>query len=312
MKASANQNIRGTDWYRKLGYVPFEKDDGSVTSTLEYAYDDWCIAQVAKMLGNQDDYQVFMKRSGYWENVFDSTILFVRPKDINGRWITPFDPYIERFNKTRAFDEGNSWQYTWYVPHDVYGLIKKFGTRERFVQKLDSLYTLTPPDNQSIFQNDGYIGLVWHGNEPCHHIPYLYNYVGMPWKTAEKVKQICAFYTNKPKGLCGNDDCGQTSAWYIWSAIGFYPLNPANGEYVIGTPLAREADLSLFNGKHFIVKAEGLSDKSIYVQKATLNGQPYSKSFIKHSDIMSGGELVLYMGETPSSTWGTKEEDFPN
>lgn len=312
MKASANQNIRGTDWYRKLGYVPFEKDDGSVTSTLEYAYDDWCIAQVAKMLGNQDDYQVFMKRSGYWENVFDSTILFVRPKDINGRWITPFDPYIERFNKTRAFDEGNSWQYTWYVPHDVYGLIKKFGTRERFVQKLDSLYTLTPPDNQSIFQYDGYIGLVWHGNEPCHHIPYLYNYVGMPWKTAEKVKQICAFYKNKPKGLCGNDDCGQTSAWYIWSAIGFYPLNPANGEYVIGTPLARETDLSLFNGKHFIVKAEGLSDKSIYVQKATLNGQPYSKSFIKHSDIMSGGELVLYMGETPSSTWGTKEEDFPN
>lgn len=312
MKASANQNIRGTDWYRKLGYVPFEKDDGSVTSTLEYAYDDWCIAQVAKMLGNQDDYQVFMKRSGYWENVFDSTILFVRPKDINGRWITPFDPYIERFNKTRAFDEGNSWQYTWYVPHDVYGLIKKFGTRERFVQKLDSLYTLTPPDNQSIFQYDGYIGLVWHGNEPCHHIPYLYNYVGMPWKTAEKVKQICAFYKNKPKGLCGNDDCGQTSAWYIWSAIGFYPLNPANGEYVIGTPLARETDLSLFNGKRFIVKAEGLSDKSIYVQEATLNGQPYSKSFIKHSDIMSGGELVLYMGETPSSTWGTKEEDFPN
>lgn len=134
----------------------------------------------------------------------------------------------------------------------------------------------------------------------------------MPWKTAEKVKRICSFYLNKPKGLCGNDDCGQTSAWYIFSAIGFYPVNPANGEYVIGTPLARKSELSLFNRKHFTVKAEGLSDKNIYVQKATLNGQPYSKSFITHADIMRGGELVLYMGNIPSSTWGTKEEDFPN
>ena len=313
MKASANQDIRGTDWYRKLGYVPFEKDDGSVTSTLEYAYDDWCIAQVAKLLGKEEDYRVFMQRSGYWENLFDSTLLFVRPKDANGNWITPFDPYEERFNRIRAFAEGNSWQYTWYVPHDVYGLIRKFGSGERFAQKLDSLFILTPPsNNQSIFQYDGYIGLMWHGNEPCHHISYLYNYVGMPWKTAEKVKRICEFYYNKPKGLCGNDDCGQTSAWYIFSAIGFYPVNPANGEYVLGTPRSQRTDLSLFNGKHFIVKAETLSGKNIYIQKATLNGIPYSKSFIRHDDIMKGGELVLYMGDKPSSTWGTKREDFPN
>ena len=312
MKASANQNIRGTDWYRKLGYIPLDKDDGSVTSTLEYAYDDWCIAQVAKMLGKEVDYQEFMKRSGYWKNLFDPTTLFVRPKDANGNWITPFDPYKEVFGKIRAFAEGNAWQYTWYVPQDVYGLIQKFGTSERFVQKLDSLFTLTPPKDQSIWKYDGYIGLVWHGNEPCHHIPYLYNYVGMPWKTAEKVKQICKFYLNKPKGLCGNDDCGQTSAWYIWSSIGFYPVNPANGEYVIGTPLSNETDLSLKSGKHFIVKAEGLSSINMYVQKATLNGKPYSKSFIRHVDIMRGGELVLYMGKSPSTTWGTKREDFPN
>lgn len=313
MKASANQNIRGTDWYRKLGYVPMEKDDGSVTSTLEYAYDDWCIAQVAKMLGKEEDYEVFMRRSGYWKNLFDSTLLFVRPKDANGMWITPFDPYNEVFNKKRAFAEGNSWQYTWYVPHDVYGLIQKFGTKERFSQKLDSLFSLTPPsNNQSIFQYDGYIGLMWHGNEPCHHIPYLYNYVGMPWKTAERVRQICAFYRNKPKGLCGNDDCGQTSAWYIWSAIGFYPVNPANGEYVIGTPLSDNTQLSLFSGKYFTVKAVTLSDKNIYIQKATLNGQPYNNSFITHADIMKGGELVLYMADTPSATWGTKKENFPH
>ena len=312
MKASANQNIRGTDWYRKLGYIPFEKDDGSVTSTLEYAYDDWCIAQVAKMLGKEADYQEFMKRSGYWKNLFDPALLFVRPKDVNGNWITPFDQYKETFGETRAFAEGNSWQYTWYVPHDVYGLIRKFGTKERFAEKLDSLFTLTPPKDQSIWQYDGYIGLVWHGNEPCHHIPYLYNYAGMPWKTAEKVRQICAFYKNEPKGLCGNDDCGQTSAWYIWSAIGFYPVNPANGEYVIGTPLSHKTELSLFNGKHFVVKADALSDRNIYIQRAKLNGQTYNKSFIKHADIMRGGELVFYMGDKPSAKWGTQKEDLPN
>lgn len=312
MKSSANQNIRGTDWYRKLGYVPFEKDDAGATSTLEYAFDDWCIAQVAKLLGKEGDYKIFMERSGNWKNLFDTATLFVRPKDAKGKWIEPFDPYEETFGKTRAFAEGNAWQYTWYVPQDVYGLIRMFGTPERFSQKLDSLYMLTPPDSQSIFKYDGYIGLMWHGNEPCHHISYLYNYLGMPWKTAEKVKQLCAFYRNDPKGLCGNDDCGQMSAWYIFSAIGFYPVNPANGEYVIGTPLADKTELSLSNGKHFLIKTIGLSKKNIYVQKGTLNGHPYTKSFIEHADIMRGGELVLYMGDQPSPTWGIKREDFPN
>ena len=311
MKASASQNIRGTDWYRKLGYVPFEKDDGSVTSTLEYAFDDWCIAQVARLLKKESEYKIFMERSSNWKNLFDPALLFVRPKDANGKWIEPFDAYKEWFSNARAFAEGNAWQYTWYVPQDIYGLIQMFGTPERFVQKLDSLYTLTPPDNQAIFQYDGYIGIMWHGNEPCHHIPYLYNYAGMPWKTAEKVQQTCAFYRNDPKGLCGNDDCGQMSAWYIFSAIGFYPVNPASGEYVIGTPLADTTDLSLYSGKHFVIKSKDLSKKNIYVQKATLNGKRYTKSFIKHTDIMRGGELVLYMGATPSASWGVKKEDFP-
>jgi predicted alpha-1,2-mannosidase len=312
MKASANQNIRGTDWYRKLGYVPFEKDGGSVTSTLEYAYDDWCIAQVARLLGKEQDYKTFMERSGNWKNVFDPQTLFVRPKDASGRWITPFDPYKESFDNIPAFAEGNAWQFTWYVPQDVHGLIKMFGTKERFTQKLDSLYTLTPPDNQIIFQYDGYIGLMWHGNEPCHHISYLYNYAGMPWKTAERVNQLRAFYRNNPKGLVGNDDCGQTSAWYIFSALGFYPVNPSNGEYVIGTPMAEKAELSLLNGKHFVINSIGLSTKNIYIQKATWNGKPYTKSFIKHSDITAGGKLTLYMGDKPSSIWGVKKEDFPH
>ncbi|MEI6143470.1 MAG: GH92 family glycosyl hydrolase [Mariniphaga sp.] len=312
MKASANQNIRGTDWYRKLGYIPMDKDDGSVTSTLEYAFDDWCIAHVAKLLGEGSDYQTFMKRSESWKNMFDSSVTFVRPKDENGNWVNPFNPLNESIGKIRAFAEGNAWQYTFYVPHDVYGLIGKFGSKELFSQKLDSLFTLSPPKDQPIWQYDGYIGLVWHGNEPCHHIPYLYNYVGQPWKTAEKVRQICAFYLNKPRGLCGNDDCGQTSAWYIYSAIGFYPVNPANGEYVIGTPLADKSELTLLNGKHFIVKAESLSDKNIYIQKATLKGKPYTKTYIKHADIVNGGTLVIYMGPKPSPTWGTKDEDFPH
>lgn len=312
MKASASQNIRGTDLYRKLGYIPFEKEDASVTPTMEYAYDDWCIAQVAKLLGKETDYKIFMERSGYWKNLFDPVTLFVRPKDSNGNWVTPFSPFDESIGNTRAYAEGNAWQFTWFVPQDVPGLIRMFGTGERFAQKLDSLYVLTPPDTTAnIYKYDGYIGLLWHGNEPCHHIPYLYNYVGMPWKTAEKVKQISAFYRNDPRGLVGNDDCGQTSAWYIFSAIGFYPVNPANGEYVIGTPLADKTTLSL-NDRHFIVKANGLSKKNIYVQKATLNGQPYTKSFIKHADLVKGGELVLYMGAIPSATWGTKKVDFTN
>ena len=313
MKASASQNIRATDWYRKLGYIPFEKDDASVTSTLEYAFDDWCIAQVARKLGKENDYKIFMERSNNWKNVFDSALLFVRPKDESGKWIEPFNPYDEAIGDTRAFAEGNAWQFTWFVPQDIPGLIRMFGTGERFAQKLDSLYILTPPDTSAnIYKYDGYIGLLWHGNEPCHHISYLYNYVGMPWKTAEKIKQTCAFYRNDPRGLVGNDDCGQTSAWYVFSAMGFYPVNPANGEYVIGTPLANKTELSLFNRKHFIIKANGLSKTNIYVQKATLNGHAYTKSFITHADLLKGGELALYMGDKPSSTWGVKKEDFPD
>ncbi|MBS1666129.1 MAG: GH92 family glycosyl hydrolase [Bacteroidetes bacterium] len=313
MKKSAAQNIRATDWYRKLGFIPFEKEDASVTTTLEYAFDDWCIAQVAKRLGKENDYKIFMERSGYWKNLFDPATLFIRPKDSSGKWITPFSPFDESIGNTRAYAEGNAWQFTWYVPQDIPGLVQLFGSGERFAEKLDSLYILRPPDSTAnIYKYDGYIGLLWHGNEPCHHIPYLYNYVGMPWKTAEKVKQVSAFYRNDPRGLVGNDDCGQTSAWYVFSAIGFYPVNPASGEYVIGTPQSDKAELSLIDGKQFVVTAKGLSKENIYVQKAMLNGKAYTKSYIKHADIMKGGELMLYMGDKPSATWGTKNEDHPH
>ncbi|MEI6142484.1 MAG: GH92 family glycosyl hydrolase [Mariniphaga sp.] len=309
MKVTANEDIRESDHYRKYGYVPDDLDPKKrgVTKTVEYAFDDWCIAQVAKKLGQQADYELFMKRSGYWKNVFDPLTGFVRPKDSRGNWILPFDP-----RESVGFQEGNAWIYTWYVPQDVSGLIGAMGGAASFDQKLDTLYN-TPGKTSQDYKNNGYYGLSEFSNEPSHHVLYLYSYFGKPWKTAEKVNHILTnFYSNKVNGLCGNDDCGQTSAWYVLSSIGFYPVNPANGEYVIGSPLAAKTEFNLENGKHFVVKAENLSKQNIYVQQATLNGKPYTRSFIKHTDILQGGELVLVMGGQPSSSWGINREDWPD
>ncbi len=308
MKATANEDIRESDFYRQYGYVPDDLDprQRGVTKTVEYAFDDWCIAQVAKIRNNSADHDQFMKRSGYWNNLFDKTSGFVRAKNSKGEWMLPFDP-----KESIGFQEGNAWIYTWYVPQDPYGLIKAMGGAGRFGQKLDSLYDATD-GKKSELKNNGYYGLSEFSNEPSHHVPYLYSYIGKPWKTADKVNHILKnFYSNQPNGLCGNDDCGQMSAWYILSSIGFYPVNPANGEYVLGSPLSDRSILTLGNGKQFIVKAENLSSKNIYIQKASLNGTPYSQSFITHSDLIRGGELVLSMGGQPSETWGTRPEDLP-
>lgn len=308
MKTTANEDIRESDFYRKYGYVPDDLDpkQRGVTKTLEYAFDDWCIAQVAKKLNAPDDYSEFMKRSAYWKNVFDPATGFARPKDAAGKWMLPFNP-----KTSIGFQEGNAWIYTWYVPQDVSGLIQAMGGSEKFNQKLDSLYD-APPESYRNIKNNGFYGLSEFSNEPSHHVPYLYSYIGKPGETAEKVNHILTqFYSNQPNGLCGNDDCGQMSAWYVYSSMGFYPVNPASGEYVFGSPLAEKTDISLLNGKHFIVRARDLNKENMYIQKVTLNGTDYTKTYIHHSDILNGGELVFYMGSKPSETWGTNPEDWP-
>jgi predicted alpha-1,2-mannosidase len=300
MKHSAMQDHHGLKYYRKMGFIPSDLEHESVSKTLEYAYDDWCIAQMAKALGKEDDYHYFMERSKFWMNVFDPSTQLMRPKK-NGRWVEPFDPYAVSGHYTEA----NSWQYSFFVPHDVYGLIKAMGGEEPFIDKLDKLFT-ADTTLTGMFQPDitGLIGQYAQGNEPSHHIAYLYNFAKAPWKTQEIVHEIMTtLYTENPDGLPGNEDCGQMSAWYIFSSLGFYPVTPGSPDYIIGTPLFKEAAIDVGEGKTFRVIARNVSDKNIYIQSAKLNGNDYPYSFIKHSDIMSGSELVFEMGPVPGE-WG--------
>ncbi len=315
MKASASQNIRATDLYRQYNFVPQDKAGSSVTITLEYAYDDWCIAQAAKRLGRTGDYREFMKRGLNWRNLFDKKTGFIRPKNSNNKFVEPFDPYLSEHDERKAaYTEGNAWQHSWFVPHDIYGLINYHGGPARFAKKLDSLFvtsSIVKGDNKSP-DISGLIGQYAHGNEPSHHIAYLYNYVGMPEKTADHVKEICTtLYSDKPDGLCGNEDCGQMSAWYVFSVLGFYPVNPASGEYVLSVPMAQESALQLPNGLLFRVIVKEASDKNKYIKSATLNGEPYNKSYIKHFDMMKGGILEITLGEIPGKDFGKAVDDLP-
>ena len=314
MKASAMQDIRGTKLYRKYGYVPQDSLGSSATITLEYAYDDWCIAMVAKKLNKTDEFNTFRKRSENWRNLFDRKRGFVRGKKSNGDWVEPFDPFYSEHDFDKAvYTEGNAWQHTWFAPHDVFALINFMRGPDRFCAKLDSLFTVSSEIKGENASPDisGLIGQYAHGNEPSHHIAYLHTYAGKPWKNADRVKQIMALYTNKPDGLPGNEDCGQMSAWYVFSALGFYPVNPASGQYIFGTPAAQESIIILPNGKVFQTKAANLSDKNIYIQEARLNGIQHTKAFITHTELLMGGTLELKMGDKPSKTFGTGIEDFP-
>ena len=312
MKASANQDIRGTNFYRQYGYLPQDKEIESVTITLEYAYDDWCIAQVAKKLNHMDDFNTFNKRGQSWKNVFDSTVGFARPKNSDGQWVASFNPYNQKTDGRNAYTEGNAWQHSWFVPQDIYGLIQQFGTKDRFVKKLDSLFTVSSTKGDQPDDVSGLIGQYAQGNEPSHHIAYLYNYAGLPEKTADRVREICTtLYTNKTDGLCGNEDCGQMSAWYVFSSIGFYPVNSASGEYVIGVPSADKAVLQLANGKTFSVVAKYLSKENKYIREVKLNGHDYTKSYITHATILKGGTLEISMGTIPGSRWGRSESNLP-
>ncbi|MEY1638706.1 GH92 family glycosyl hydrolase [Tenuifilum osseticum] len=309
MKHSANLNHFGLLYYKRYGFIPGDMEHESVSKTLEYAYDDWCIAQMAKGLGKHDDYSTFIKRAQSYKNLYDPDTRLMRPR-LNGGFKHNFNPA----EVDQHFTEANSWQYSFYVPHDVTGLISLHGGMEKFEAKLDDLFS-APSQLAGRNQVDitGLIGQYAHGNEPSHHMAYLYNYVGKPWKTQQLVKRIMVeMYSHKPDGICGNEDCGQMSAWYIMSAMGFYPLCPGSTQNAIGSPLFPKIAINIENGKKFTVIAENLSNQNIYIQSATLNGKPITRSWIDHTEIMAGGELVLTMDSIPSDTWGTQPVDLPS
>jgi len=308
MKHSAELDHFGLKYYKDHGYIPAHEESESVSKTLEYAYDDWCIAIMAKELGKTNDYERYLKRAQSYKNIFDPSTGFMRAK-MNGRWFGPFDPKEVNFNYTEA----NSWQYSFFVPQDVTGLIGMMGGEEVFENKLDEMFnesTETTGRQQSDIT--GLIGQYAHGNEPSHHMVYLYNYIGKPWKTQQRVRQIMdELYTEKPDGLCGNEDCGQMSAWYVLSAMGFYPVTPGDSIYAIGSPLFEEVSINLENGKTFTIKANNNSNKNIFIKSAVLNGEKYSKTYVSHHDIVSGGELVFEMGPEPNKEWGTDKNNLP-
>ncbi|MFD0761130.1 GH92 family glycosyl hydrolase [Lutibacter aestuarii] len=298
--ASATDNSRQINEYMELGYVPVDEhhENWSVSKTLEYAYDDWCIAQFAKALGKTEAYNQFLKRSENWRNVYDSQSTFMRPKLKNGAFVKEFIPK----EYTPYFCESNAWQYFWSVQHNVEGLTAIIGGKELLEKKLDTMFSLNPlPEDKLPIFSTGMIGQYAHGNEPSHHVAYLYNYIEKPWKTQELVREILETqYKNEPNGHCGNEDCGQMSSWYVFSALGFYPVNPAQGVYAFGSPIVDAATLNLENGKKFTVETINNSSENKYIQTIELNGEVIERNYIKHSEIINGGTLIFTMGNLPN------------
>lgn len=309
MKNSAMRSDRGLEQYRKLGYIPADEEANSVSKCVEYAYDDWCIAQMAKALGKEEDYKNYIKRSQYYLNQFDPETGFMRGRLASGRWRSPFDPREVSHLGAADFTEGNSWQYSFFVPHSVNHLIELMGGDKAFVDKLDLLFNETEvlgleksPDVS------GLIGNYAHGNEPSHHIAYLYNYAGAPWKTQQIVNQIKnELYGTGRDGLSGNEDCGQMSAWYVFSTLGFYPVSPGDERYTLGTPTFDRAVVNTGGDKPLVIETKKNSS-GIYVQKAKLNRNDYSKNYLAHSDIQNGGTFEFTLGETPNKKWGSAKD----
>jgi len=324
----------GLEYYLKLGYVPVDKVTESVSNTLELAYNDWCIAQMAQKLGKEDDYKLFMQRARNYKNLFDPGTNFMRPKKMDGTWLAAcgnkpakiitdgdhsfydcFDPLLVGRRPNRYFTESNAWQYIWSVQHDVNGLINLFSNKDDFIAKLDSLFIMSPEISEPKYVGVvGTIGQYVHGNQPSHHVTYLYNYTGLPWKTQEKVRQVMDMYRTSQGGICGNEDMGSLSSWYVLSAIGFYPVCPGQNIYVIGTPLFEKATIKLnsqYNACEFTVKAINVSSENKYIQSAILNGKPMSKTWLSHEEIINGETLVFEMGPKPNKKWGTNPLDIP-
>jgi predicted alpha-1,2-mannosidase len=298
--------------YMKLGYVPVDKDGEATSKTVEYAFDDWTIARTARAMGRIDIADAFDKRAGDWRNVFDVKTGFVRPRLADGTFREPFDP--ARAGADSGFTEGNAWQYSWYAPQDIGGLIRLLGGDTHLVGKLDAMFDakVDPKQYADVEDMAGLIGQYVHGNEPSHHLAYLYDYAGQPWRTQERLKQIVdSQYRPAPDGLVGNDDLGQMSAWMIFTALGFYPVAPGSNEYVIGRPFVDRAVLNLPNGKRFTVVTDGLSDAHPYIGRVSLNGALLDRSFIRHEDIMTGGELRFTMQAKPNKAWATQKASRP-
>ena len=297
----------------ELGYIPGDYMVESVASSMEYAIGDWAIAQLAKKLNKQEDYEYFLNRSKAYKEYFDNETRFMRGKLTDGSWRTPFNP-VRAEHRVNDYCEGNAWQYLWLVPQDPEGLIELLGGDEKYTEKLDELFSMSSDLGEGAHETSmditGLVGQYAHGNEPSHHTTYMYAYSGQQYKIADKVRYINnELYTDKPDGLSGNEDCGQMSAWHIFSSLGFYPVNPSNGAYIFGSPLFDEASIALPENKKFTIVANENSDQNIYIQSVKLNGKDYKYSYITHKDIMQGGELIFHMGPKPNKNFG-KEKEF--
>ena len=311
-KAYALLNERGVNFIRENEYIPADSLNESVAIALECAIGDWGIAQMARKLGHQEDYEYFLKRSKYYRHYFDPGRQFMRGKLADGTFREPFDP-VHSVHRGDDYCEGNAWQYTWLVPQDVEGLVALFGSEEAFATKLDSLFTISSELGEGASSDiSGLVGQYAQGNEPNHSTPFLYNFIGQQWKTAALVRHIMkTYFTDAPDGLCGNEDVGQMSAWYVFTSMGLYPANAMSGAFLIASPLFDEANIALPDGKRFRIVTENNSDANIYVQSAELNGKPYTKSYITYKEIMAGGELKLVMGPEPNKAFGAAEADRP-
>ncbi len=308
MKEIMESDLFGMKYYKKLGYIPFDRQGESISKTLEYCYNDWCVAQLARDLEKENDYDYFSVRAHSYQNVFDKETRFFRGKDTNHNWFSPFDPFINT-----VYSEGNAFQYT-FVPHDTEGLIRLMGGEKPFRKWLDDFFSVSSGGEGANFNEADFdlIGQYSQGNEPDQHMPFLYNFVGQPWKTQRIVRSILDdMYRDIPNGLAGNEDCGQMSAWYILNALGFYSFNPGQPIYTIGSPLVDEAVINLENGNQFKIIAKNQSPENIYIQSIKLNGKPYSKTFLEHQTIMDGGEFTFVMGNEANKYFGNDSRDYP-
>jgi predicted alpha-1,2-mannosidase len=313
-KRVMNDDYRGSGYYRKLGYIPCDKEEESVSKAMEYIYDDWAVAHVASAVGANEDAKALRERAKNYRNLFDPRTCFMRPRLENGDWAEPFDPKAMGHSKQwRDFTECNSWQTSFAIQHDPAGYMQLFGGRQAFVEKLDKLFNQSsdlPPDAPPDIA--GLVGQYAHGNEPSHHIAYLYAYAGVPHKTQERVRSLLeTMYDNQPDGLAGNEDCGQMSAWYVISALGFYAVDPVSGNYVFGTPLFDRAVVDLGNGKQLVLEAKRNSAEDKYIQSVTFNGKPYRKVWFRHADIVDGATIVFKMGSRPNMQFGAQESWAP-
>ena len=317
MKTTAmNPNYDCLPEYREMGYVPFDKEAESVSKTLEYAYDDYCIAQAAKKLGKEDDYHYFLNRALSYQTLIDPETKYMRGRDSKGDWRTPFTPVAYQgpgsVHGWGDITEGFTMQYTWYVPQDVQGYINEAG-KELFRKRLDELFTVELPDDiPGAHDIQGRIGAYWHGNEPCHHVAYLYNYLKEPWKCQKWIRTIVdRFYGNTPDALSGNDDCGQMSAWYMFNCIGFYPVAPSSNIYNIGSPCAEAITVRMSNGKNIEMTADNWSPKNLYVKELYVNGKKYDKSYLTYDDIRDGVKLRFVMSSKPNYKRAVSDEAVP-